>query len=149
MATVDLIPQGTTGHPARQFRKEVYKLSASVNLATAASTKGSALASSDVLQVIQIPNAVHILGGSVRVTAIAAGGVTTAKMDVGTGLNVNSLVHDAALLTAGFSAPGTSGSLAYNTIIASADTVDLILRSITGSITSGTVEVNVYVCDVS
>jgi hypothetical protein len=56
MATVDVsngINAGT--HPSRAIRKEPYKVEFDLNLATATTTKGSALASADVLQVIDIP----------------------------------------------------------------------------------------------
>ena len=56
MATVD-VSNGLNGgtHPSRAIRKEPYKVEVDVNLATATTTKGSALASADVLQVIDVP----------------------------------------------------------------------------------------------
>ena len=56
MATVDVsngINAGT--HPSRAIRKEPYKVEVDLNLATATTTKGSALASADILQVISVP----------------------------------------------------------------------------------------------
>ena len=56
MATVD-VSNGLNGgtHPSRAIRKEPYKIEVDVNLADAATTKGSALASADILEVIDVP----------------------------------------------------------------------------------------------
>jgi len=56
MATVDQ-SSGINGgtHPSRAIRKMPYKIETDVNLATVTTTKGSALATADVVQVLDIP----------------------------------------------------------------------------------------------
>jgi hypothetical protein len=146
---IDLVTTGTTGHPARQYRKDAYLLKGSVDLAEAATAKGSALATSDVINVIQIPAGTLVIGAYGRVQTAGAGGATTGKYDFGTTTNVNRFVHDATLLTGGYSAPGTSGGITQTTVYASAITGDIILRSVTGSLLTGVIEVGLVVVDAS
>jgi len=56
MATVDQ-SSGINGgtHPSRAIRKMPYKIETDVNLATVTTTKGSAIGSADVIQVLDIP----------------------------------------------------------------------------------------------
>jgi len=56
MATVDQ-SSGINGgtHPSRAIRKMPYKIETDVNLATVTTTKGSAIGSADVVQVLDIP----------------------------------------------------------------------------------------------
>tara|TARA_R100001463_G_scaffold57379_1_gene109596 strand:- start:233 stop:736 length:504 start_codon:yes stop_codon:yes gene_type:complete len=56
MATVDQ-SSGINGgtHPTRAIRKMPYKIETDVNLATVTTTKGSAIGSADVIQVLDIP----------------------------------------------------------------------------------------------
>ena len=56
MATVD-VSNGLNGgtHPSRAIRKEPYKIEVDVDFANVATTLGSALSASDVVQVIDVP----------------------------------------------------------------------------------------------
>ena len=57
---IDLLVDQSSGinggtHPSRAIRKMPYKIETDVNLATVTTTKGSAIGSADVIQVLDIP----------------------------------------------------------------------------------------------
>ena len=149
MATVDVsngINAGT--HPSRAIRKEPYKVEVDVNLATATTTKGSALASADVLQVIDVPAKTMVWGAGLEVVTPNDGDF---QVDIGTGADPDAFADN-------FDCDGTSTCYmtaipaAYSPLVISADdTVDVVLGPTAGSAypTSGVWRVYAVMQDVS
>ena len=127
MATVDVsngINAGT--HPSRAIRKEPYKVEFDLNLATATTTKGSALASADVLQVIDIPAKTMVWAAGLEVVTPNDGDF---QIDIGTGADPDAFADN-------FDCDGTStGDMtnlpaAYQPqVVASDDTIDVLLTT--------------------
>jgi len=143
MSTIDLITQGTSGHPARQYRKDLYNLKATVNLANAVTEKGSALVTGDVIQAIQIPAGTQVVGASSKVTTVVAG-ATNARYSVGQ-TGGTQFTSDVTLLSTGYA----NGTISFSTLYPTTTTVDVTLLSVQTSATSGVIEVNLLVADVS
>ena len=128
MATVD-VSNGLNGgtHPSRAIRKEPYKIEVDVNLATATTTKGSALAASDVLEVIDVPAKTMVWAAGLEIVTPSDGDF---NIDIGiTGTDVDAFVD-------GFDCDSNStGDMtnlpgAYQPqVVASNDTIDVLLTS--------------------
>lgn len=149
MATVDVsngINAGT--HPSRAIRKEPYKVEVDLNLATATTTKGSALASADVLQVIDVPAKTMVWAAGLEVVTPSDGDF---KIDIGTGADPDAFADN-------FDCDGnstgdmTSIPAAYSPIVVSADdTIDVVIGPTVGSAdpTTGVWRVYAVMQDVS
>lgn len=146
MATVDLTTGGTTGHPNRHSVRNAYVIEKNLNWATALTTKGSALAGSDVFQVLDIPAGTVIMGAGAEV--ITAADATAATIDVGLG-GGDTYVDNANAKTVGFCAVGTNGALGTAQRVTAADTLDVTLASLTGTLSTGVVRVYAILADVS
>ena len=128
MATVDVsngINAGT--HPSRAIRKEPYKVEVDVNLATATTTKGSALAASDVLEVIDVPAKTMVWAAGFEVVTPSDGDF---NVDIGiTGTDVDAFV-DGFDCDSNSTGDMTNLPAAYQPqVVASDDTIDVLLTS--------------------
>ena len=171
MATIT-IPQGTAGAAgsgqAALYGRPTHTTVKIVDLVNAAAVKGSALAQDDVIQAVAIPAKSYIK--SVFVRCIEAHDVDNIRIDVGTGVDVDAFV-DAQLMTlgnGGICAP-TEGGMGRSTItqastgtltnanstgtlniMATYDTIDVVLASFTGTApTTGQLAVFVEWVDLS
>lgn len=110
-----------------------------VDFATALTIKGSALASADVIQAIPIPPNAVVLAAGVQII-VAANSTTTT---VGIGNTVSTSIYvtgfDVQGGTVGACAP--SNSAAYPTVYGAAGTVDVILSTLTGTLSTGQIRV--------
>lgn len=150
MATVDLATGINDGkHQSRHGATNVpYVVEANVNFATALTSKGSALAAADVLQVIDVPAETVILAAGIEVTTASDG--STFTVDLGTGANADAFVD-------GFDATSAAGTYSQNpaafqaiTVGATADTIDVTLATLSGgAVTSGVFRVWAVLCDVN
>ena len=79
MATVDQ-SSGINGgtHPSRAIRKMPYKIETDVNLATVTTTKGSAIGSADVIQVLDIPGKSLLYAAGLEMVTVGDGHYTVA-----------------------------------------------------------------------
>jgi|TARA_R100000084_G_scaffold87999_1_gene42228 hypothetical protein len=137
MATVALA-NSTRGSSARG--RQPYFLQNSVNMATAATSKGTALASSDVITAITVPANTVILHAGWEVTTAHAGTSSDTAFDFGvTGGNVDVFVDgfdfDGASV-GDYSSPTADN---FNTVVVggTADTIDILLQAMTGTTTAG------------
>ena len=147
MATVQLyIAQTRTKTRGRK----PYYVQNSVNFATAASSKGTALAASDVIQAITVPANTLILHAGFEVTTAHAGTSTDTAFDFGvTGGDVDNFVD-------GFDFDGASvgdyspQAAAFNPVIVggTADTIDILLQAMTGTTTAGVVRCYAVLMDI-
>lgn len=149
MATVDVSPgiqAGTT--PARSLRNMPYVIEATLNFATATTTKGSALAATDVIEVLDIPAESVVLSAGYEVTAAITGDVT---VDVGvTGIDADNFIDGATLAAATAVGTYAQQAAAFQPIIlASADTLDVLIATSTTAISAGSIRVWAVVCSVA
>ena len=148
MATVSSVNGLQAGtHPSRGIRSLPYVVENLVNFATATTTKGSALAASDVIQCISVPAQTAVLAAGYEVIATATGDVL---LSVGTTQLATAFVSSQALT--GSTAVGaypTPSATAYPAVFgASAGTVDITISTSTTTLSAGTVRVWAILCDV-
>jgi hypothetical protein len=149
MATINVSqPQGG-GHPSRHGPTNVpYTVEAIVDFAQVLAKNGTALAAADVVEALAVPAQSVVLTAGVEILAPADS--TTLTLDVGvTGV-------DADVWVDGFDAKGAAGTYAqnpaaYQPIVVgnTADTVDVLFATLTGSLTAGKVRVFAVLLDVS
>ncbi len=153
MATIDLATRAGNGQHtslAGNVRK-IYVVQRDLNLATAATTKGSALAASDVIEIIDLPPHSVVLGATVQVMSVMTGTSTDATIDVGvTGIDADAFV-DGFDLDAATANSYAAQPAAYQPIVigASGDTLDVLIATQTNTITGGVLRVTAIIADVS
>jgi len=118
-----------------QRGRNPYMVENTVNLATALSDKGSALAASDVIPVIAVKKGTMILNAGIEVSTASDG--STFTVDLGTGV-------DGDVFVDGFDATSAAAVVAqnpaaYQPVMAVADdNIDLTIASLSGgAVTSG------------
>ena len=132
MATVD-VSNGLNGgtHPSRAIRKEPYKIEVDVDFANVASVNGTALAASDVIEIIDVPAKTMVWAAGLEVVTPNDGDF---QIDIGiTGTDADAFADD-------FDCDGTStGDMtnlpaAYQPqVVSSDDTIDVLIGPTTGS----------------
>lgn len=150
MATIDLSSALGSGlHQANSGNvKTPYLMEKSVDLAAAATAKGSALAANDVIQVIDVPAQSIVLAAGLEVTT-AQSGSSVLTLDLGiTGIDADAWVDgfDLVAATAGTYAQQPA---AFQPIIvgATTDSIDLLIASLTDANTGGVVRVFAVIAD--
>lgn len=147
MATITTLSKvGTTHMSALGATRGPRLIEFELNFASALTAKGSALAAADVVECISIPPGSKVLdaGASVKVAADS----TTLTVGVGYG-------GATSRWAAAFDAKGAVGT--YSTDVAgglgltfaSADTVDVIFTTLTGTLATGKLRVWALVMDIS
>lgn len=122
-----------------QRGRNPYMVQTVLNLATALSDKGSALAAADVIPTIAVPKGTMILNAGIEVdTAITSASALT--LDLGTGV-------DADVFVDGFDGTSAAGVLsqnpaAYQPVMAVADdNIDVTIATLTGTLSTGKMRV--------
>lgn len=122
-----------------QRGRNPYMVQTVLNLATALSDKGSALAAADVIPAIAVPKGTMILNAGIEVdTAITSASALT--LDLGTGV-------DADVFVDGFDGTSAAGVLsqnpaAYQPVMAVADdNIDVTIATLTGTLSTGKMRV--------
>jgi hypothetical protein len=146
MATISTLDPAVHGGTARG--RQPYFVEASIDLAAAATAKGSALAANDIITCLNIPANTVILHAGAECTATPAGG-TSDSFDLGvTGGDVDNFVDGFALTGSAAAGDYAPTPVAYApVIVASADTLDMLLLGTTPS-TSGTIRVFAILMDI-
>ena len=147
MATVNLTIPARGNHPRG---RKPYMIQNTIDLAVATSSKGTALASSDVYQCLNIPAESVILHAGLEVTEVLTGTSSDTGYDLGiTGGDVDNFVD-------GFDADGASAlayaptSAAYAPVLVSAaDTLDILVAAQTGTTLTGKIRVFATLMDIS
>jgi|TARA_R100001082_G_scaffold84200_1_gene50879 hypothetical protein len=137
MATVDQ-SSGINGgtHPSRAIRKMPYKIETDVNLATVTTTKGSALATADVIQVLDIPGKSLLYAAGLEMVQVGDGGYT---IDMGVSTvdadnNVDGVTWGSSIATGTI----TQQAAAYQPVVVGSDlTLDLTLATVSAVPTTG------------
>jgi hypothetical protein len=122
-----------------QRGRNPYMVQTVLNLATALSDKGSALAAADVIPAIAVPKGTMILNAGIEVdTAITSASALT--LDLGTGV-------DADVFVDGFDGTSAAGVVAqnpaaYQPVMAVADdNIDVTIATLTGTLSTGKMRV--------
>ena len=150
MATVD-VSSGINAatHPSRAVRSMPYVVETTLNFATATTTKGSALAATDVLEVLDIPAETLILNAGYEVIAAITGDVT---LDVGvTGVDADNFIDGATLAAATAVGTYAQNAAAFQPIVigATADTLDVLIATSTTAVSAGTIRVWAVLVDLN
>lgn len=150
MATIDLSPGVTTLHNSRAGNTKVpYLIENTIDWAAALTAKGSALAAADVVEVLDIPAQSLVLAAGMEV--ITADDATTLTLDLGI------TAVEADIWADGFdhaaAAAGAYSQFAADfrpLIVGSAtDTIDVLVATLTGTLTVGETRVWAVIIDVS
>jgi hypothetical protein len=140
MATIDMT-LGTVGHSRTDaYAAKAYVVERTVDLADVVTEKGSAIAQGDVIEVIDVPAGSLVLAAGFEVTSVMTGTSTDATVDFGiTGGDVDSFVDGFDLdgASAGAYAPIPAATIGGKYLVTTADTLDLLIVTQTGTITGG------------
>lgn len=119
-----------------------------IDLAEAATLKGTALAQGDIIEAVNLPAGTMLLGGGAIKLAAMTGTSTDLTFDIGfTGNDEDNLVDGWDFDGAAVGSVATPGNQVPQ-IITSADTIDILFTTQTGSVTGGKVQVWAVVCDI-
>lgn len=141
MATVTTLAGGATA--GRTAGSVPYLVDKTINFATAATAKGSALAAADVIECISVPVNTVILNAGIEITTVLGGESSDTTFDLGiTGVDADVFVDgfDADAAVAGDYAQNAA---AFQPVVigATADTIDLLIATATTAPTSGVARV--------
>lgn len=140
MATIDMTSGTANKLRSDSYSSIPYVIERELNLATAATTKGSALAQADVIEVLDVPANHVILAAGFEVTSVMTGTSTDATLDMGiTGGDVDSFVDgfDLDAASAGAYSAIPAATIGGKYLVTTADTIDLLIATQTGTITGG------------
>ena len=150
MATIDMatFPGDGVNRPAKAWAvPSAYVISREINLADVITTKGSAIAASDVIQVLDLPANTLVLGGWAQKTSTFAGTSADLTFSVGVSGSTTNIVNAWDFDAAANLAYGTMGSQANLIPSTSASTIDVTLNAFTGTVTGGKFVVGVVCVD--
>lgn len=150
MATIDMATlEGSGLHSAADGNNKIYVLENVVDIADAVTLNGTAIVATDVIQALNIPVGSQVISGGIEVLEATTGTGTNLTIDVGiTGGDVDAYVD-------GFDLDGAAvGALAANgvgtpTLVSAADTIDILVATLTGTVLTGKVRVWAVVADVT
>ena len=138
-------------HSSMQDHGRVYVADCVIDFAEMLVAKGSALASSDTVEAIVVPAGTRILDAGIQ--TLVVDDATTLTLDLGfTGGTVDHFVdgYDQAAAAAGdYSASDSNAIIAAQFVGATADTIDLLFATLTGTLTVGKVRVWAILADCS
>ena len=141
MATITTTSGGASA--GRTAGSVPYLVDRSIDFAVAATAKGSALASADVIECISVPVNTVILNAGIEITTVLGGESSDTTFDLGiTGTDADVFVDgfDADAAAAGAYAQNAA---AFQPVVigATADTIDLLIATATTAPTSGVARV--------
>jgi len=146
MATVTTLAKavGGKGNPSRK----PYLVEVEIDLAAAATAKGSALAAGDIIQAITVSPGNAVLFAGTEIKTAPAGG-TAGTFDLGiTGGNVDAFVDGGAITGAAVGAYSVMANTAVPVVFGAGDTIDMLLIGTTPD-TSGIIRVYAMLMDVT
>jgi len=152
MATTnDLTPSGevtTAGSfPGRRGTNGFVVLKRRVTAAECVAATGTALIAADTFQIINLPAYHYVLAGIVDFTTADTGTTLTVDLGIAAG---DTLLDGGDGTTAGIPVVGTNGNLAASAFVsATADTIDLTIKTISAANDDWVAEVSVICADIS
>ena len=150
MATIDLSNGlGGAPRPVRSLTNMPYFVEKTIDFAVAATTKGTALAAADVIEVIDVPAGTMVLNAGLQVVTVATGESNDNTLDLGiTGVDADAFVDGFDLDAAAAGAYAQNAAAFQPLIVGAADTIDLLITTATTAPTGGTVRVWAVLCDI-
>jgi hypothetical protein len=152
MATItSLAYAGGVTAATRQWAPVPTLYSNDIDFAAALTAKGSALAAADVIEAIRIPDDVYVHWAGIQ--TIAVDDATTLTLDLGTDVDPDNWVdgYDQAAAIAGAYAtsiiPGTTAAVNFS--VTAANSIDVTLATLTGTLTVGKIRVFALVTDMT
>jgi len=141
MATITTLATGGAS-AGRTAAAVPYLVERYIDFAAAATAKGSALASADVIECITVPVNTLILNAGIEITTVLGGESSDTTFDLGTGVDADNFVDgfDADAAAAGAYAQNAA---AFQPLVvgATADTIDITIATATTAPTSGVARV--------
>jgi len=152
MATIDLADRAGDGvnFVARTAAvRQPYLIGKEINLATAVTTKGSALAQGDVIEALDLPaNCMILAGGAYKVSAMT-GTSTDLTIDIGiTGGDVDNIVDGWDFDGAAVGSYATPLGVQEPVVVSTADTLDILFTTQTNTVTGGKIWVYAVVVNI-
>jgi len=145
----DLTNGSTTNHMSRTYANVPYTVEKVVSIADAIAVKGSALVTTDVLEVIPVP-ANTLVHGAV---AYVSGAETSSGVTVDIGFAGGDTFIDGGDITStGWLDKGTSGLLPFgasSTIVTAADTIDMEIIFAGSAPVDGVIRVVAFMTDLA
>jgi hypothetical protein len=150
MATIDLSNGlGGAPRPVRSLTNMPYFVEKTIDFAVAATTKGTALAAADVIEVIDVPAGTMVLNAGLQVITVATGESNDTTVDLGiTTTDADAFVDGFDLDAAAAGAYAQNAAAFQPLIVGTADTIDLLIATATTAPTGGTVRVWAVLCDI-
>ena len=153
MATIDLANRAGNGinFVAKSAAVRVpYLIGKEVNLATAVTTKGSALAQADVIEALDLPAGTMILAGGAYKVSAMTGTSADLTLDIGiTGGDVDNLVDGWDFDGAAVGSWATPVGVQEPVVVSTADTIDILFATQTGTVLTGKIWVYALVVDIN
>ena len=120
-----------------------------IDFAAAATAKGSALASADVIEAISVPANTIILNAGLEVVTVAGGESNDTTVDLGVTTTEPDIFIDGFDLDAAAAGAYAQNAAAFQPlVIGTADTIDLLIATATTAPTSGVVRVFAILMDI-
>lgn len=142
MATITTLSNavGSGLQPVRSIRNVPYMVENTINLASAVTAKGSALAAADVIEALQIPAQSIVIAAGFEVTAAVTGSCTVSLGVTGVtaAAYVSAFGVTGSLAVGDYATPATAG---YPIVTKAADTLDLLLVTETTTLSAGSIRV--------
>ncbi len=128
-----------------------YKVWREIDIAAAVTAKGSALAQADIIEALRLPAGVMVLAAGAQKTAAMTGTTADLTLDIGiTGTNADAYVAAWAFPGATVGSYATPlGDQTMPLTLAVTDTIDILLKAMTGTLTGGKIMVWAVVVDVT
>ena len=146
MATVTTLSKaaGGRGNPSNK----PYLVEKEIDMAAAATAKGSALAAADIIQAITVGANTMVMAAGMECTATPSGGTGTV-LDLGiTGGDVDAFVDGFAFDSASAGDYATLANTACPILVTTSDTIDVLIQAATTVSTAGKVRVWAMLMDV-
>lgn len=146
MATVTTLARAAGGrdNPARK----PYMVEKEIDMAAAATAKGSALAAADIIEAITVGANTMVMAAGMECTATPSGGTGTV-LDLGiTGGDVDAFVDGFAFDSASAGSYATLANTACPILVTASDTIDVLIQAATTVSTAGKVRVWAVLMDV-
>jgi len=150
MATIDLSNGlGGAPRPVRSLTNIPYFVEREIDFAAAATAKGSVLAAADVIEAIDVPANTVVLNAGLEVTVAAGGESNDNTLDVGiTGVDADCFVDGFDLDAAAAGAYAQNAAAYQPLVVATADTIDVLIATATTAPTSGKIRVWALMCNI-
>ena len=129
--------------------RDVYYVQNTIDWAAAATLKGSALAAADVIEAIAVPAGTMILNAGIQVMTVSTGESADNTLDLGvTGTEPDNFVDGFDLDAAAAGAYAQNAAAFQPLVIATADTIDVLIATATTAPTGGKIRVWAALMDI-